>query len=296
MSNLALCEPPQSDGELESQKAESGDLKISVLMSTYAQEAADNLKASLESLRHQSRPPDQIVLVLDGPVGLDQEEVIAEFSRGGGSTRFDILRLAENGGLANALNAGLPICDGDYIARMDSDDLCCTDRLEIQAAYAAAHRDIDVVCSWNDEFFDDGARGGMKTAPTNHDAVVKMLRWRNVLQHSTVFIKAATLRAIGGYDPRFGLLEDYDLFIRLALSGARYHVVPKILVHIRSSSEQRRRRGGLRYCRHELSFRYHYYRRGFLTFPEFLVVTSLYSVFRLISGGAREQLYFLTRT
>ena len=269
---------------------------ISVLMSTYAKEKASNLEAALESLWTQTELPDEVVLVLDGPVGADQEEVVASFAARGGRPELVVVRLDANQGLATALNAGLERCRGTYVARMDSDDLCHPDRLALQVAYAQRHPDIDMVCSWNDEFFDDGTKSRLKVAPVGHDAVVRALKWRNVIQHSTVFLKADTLRAVGGYQAEYGLLEDYDLFVRLAVHGARFHIIPKVLVRIRSSIDQRKRRGGLRYCANEVRFRAACFRAGFLTVGEFIMVTGMYTVFRLVSGGVRNRLYALART
>jgi hypothetical protein len=148
---------------------------ISVLMSTYAKEKASNLEAALESLWRQTELPDEVVLVLDGPVGADQEEVVARFAARGGLPELVVVRLEANQGLAKALNAGLERCRGTYIARMDSDDLCQPDRLTVQVAYAQRHPDTDVICSWSDEFFDDGTKSRLKVAPVGHDAIVRAL-------------------------------------------------------------------------------------------------------------------------
>src|SRR5215204_4995354 len=135
---------------------------ISVLMSTYAKEKASNLEAALESLWTQTELPDEVVLVLDGPVGAEQEEVVARFAARGGLPELVVVSLEANQGLAKALNAGLERCRGTYVARMDSDDLCQPDRLAVQVGYAQRHPDMDVICSWSDEFFDDGTKSRLK--------------------------------------------------------------------------------------------------------------------------------------
>ena len=223
-------------------------------MSTYAPETASNLAASLDSLTRQSILPDQLVLVIDGAIDSDQEEVIAAFVESA-SIPTTLVRLPFNRGLAEAMNAGINRCIGDFVMRMDSDDICERDRVECQLAYAANHTDIDVISSWTEEFFEDGAPPQLKVSPTNHDAVVRALRWRNVLVHPTIMIKRKALLAVHGYRRKYGLLEDYDLFVRLALSGAKFHVIPKVLVRSRSSTAQRRRRGGFGYLINEVKFR-----------------------------------------
>ncbi|RVU15950.1 glycosyltransferase [Methylobacterium oryzihabitans] len=269
---------------------------VSVLMSTYARETAAHLEASLASLWAQTLPPDQVVLVVDGPVGADQETVLARYGALPPGPVLTLVRLPRNRGLAEALNAGLVHCTGAFVARMDSDDLCLPDRIELQSHVAVQDPSLDLICSWNDEFVEEDGPARLKVAPVTHEALVQALKWRNVIQHSTVFVRAATLRAVGGYRATYGLLEDYDLFVRLALAGARFRVIPKVLVRIRTSLDQRRRRGGWRYCRDEIRFRRHLLRTGFLSAGEFVVVTALYAAFRLVSGRTRERLYAFART
>jgi glycosyltransferase involved in cell wall biosynthesis len=278
--------PAQSDGQA---------MTVSALMSTHAGETAANLAESLESIYAQTVPLDQIVLVLDGRVDPDQEEIIARFGRDARIADQTLVRLEQNIGLARAMNAGLERCIGAYTMRADSDDLCHPQRLELQLAYAGGHPETDVVASWIAEFTSDGRPDQLKVSPVYHDAVTRALRWRNVLAHPSVFIRTETLRRVGGYRPEYGLLEDYDLFVRLVLSGAQFHVIPKILVRMRSGIEQRRRRGGLRYCMNEIRFRSYCFRAGFLNTREFVIVTLMYVTFRLIGGIFRQRLYAFAR-
>jgi glycosyltransferase involved in cell wall biosynthesis len=131
---------------------------VSVLLSTYASESDAHLRASLQSLFQQSVPPDQIVLVVDGPVPAAQEKVVTEASNNTRVRDFTVLRLHKNVGLAAAMNEGLPFCAGEWTMRMDSDDVCLPDRLCLQLAYALNHPDIDVVSSWSEEFYPDNTR------------------------------------------------------------------------------------------------------------------------------------------
>jgi glycosyltransferase involved in cell wall biosynthesis len=282
--------------EFRRTRLDDGRFQLSVLMSTYRGETGANLQASLESIVTQTESVDQIVLVIDGPVGEDQQRVISGFTERATGPRLTLVHLPENRGLAQALNAGLGACSGDYIMRMDSDDLCQPDRVELQCAYARAHPEIDVVCSWSEEFFEDGAPPQLKVSPVDHASVARAMKWRNVLVHPTVLIKAEILRAVGGYRSKFGMLEDYDLFVRLIQRGALFHVIPKVLVRVRSSTAQRGRRGGFRYCLKEIGFRAECWRMGFLDVGTFFAVTSMYVVFRLFGAAVRRRLYALART
>lgn len=284
-----------ADRKLAGAADQAGAQSVSVLMSTYAREKASNLAASLESLRIQTTAPEQIVLVVDGPIGTEQEDVIADFSSRFGDCEFTVLRLERNGGLARALNAGLAACTRALVVRMDSDDICMPDRIEIEVGYLAAHPEIGLVASWAEEFFDDRPGTRLRAAPTSNEAIVQALRWRNVIVHPSVAVRADLVRAVGGYNATFGLLEDYDLWIRLSMSGVGLHIIPKILVRTRTGLDLNERRGGWRYVINEIRFRFHFFRLGFLTINEFLMVTTLYAGFRLISGRMRGRLYAFVR-
>ncbi|MBF9234415.1 glycosyltransferase [Microvirga sp. BT350] len=264
-------------------------------MSTYAAETGSNLETSLESLYAQTVTPDQMVLVIDGPIGDDQEEVIARYRRDVRIPDMSLVRLPKSRGLANAMNVGLEHCQGEFTLRMDSDDVCAPDRVKLELDYARSHSEIDVIASWSEEFYDDGAPSHLKVAPVSHDAVVRALRWRNVIVHSSLLVRTAALRHVGGYRATYGKLEDYDLFIRLSQAGFRFHVIPKVLVRMRSSIEQRIRRGGLGYWLNEIRFRIDCFRSGFLNLRQLVMITVMYSVFRLISGQFRRRLYALSR-
>ena len=137
---------------------------ISVLMSVYRGERPEYLAAALESIVQQSEEPDEIVLVKDGPLTAELEEVIGRYEKicgtrvNGGSEsriRFRTVRLPENQGLGSALAAGMKECSGELIARMDTDDIACRDRLRLQRAYMDAHPEISAVGGDICEFMDE---------------------------------------------------------------------------------------------------------------------------------------------
>lgn len=270
---------------------------VSCLISTYRGETAGNLAAALASIYGQTPPPGEVVIVVDGPVDADQHDVIARFSVDRRVSATKVVALDRQHGLAGALNAGLDHCGGEYVMRMDSDDLTDTERLRYQLAYAEANPAVDLIGSWATEFSGSDHRAiALKASPTDHDQIIRALKWRNILCHPSILVRRQALTAIGGYRTTFGKLEDYDLFVRLALGGARFHVIPRALVHVRVSMDQRLRRGGLRHLMHDLRFRAECRRAGFLSWPEFVVSGAAYLVFRLVPGRVRDLLYRTVRS
>lgn len=270
--------------------------RISILMSTYAPEKAEYLAQSLESLYAQHLAPHQLVLVIDGAIPHEQRLVIQRYQQDPRIAALTLVNLPENGGLAKAMNAGLMACTGDYIARMDSDDIAMPDRLELQARYLDTHPEIDLVSSWAEEFFPDQQPSTIKVSPVNHEHVVDALRWRNIIVHPTIMVRAKVLRALEGYRSRFAFLEDYDLFTRLVQAGYKIHVLPKILIRVRSGQALYGRRGGLAYALNDMAFRFDCWKRGFLKTHQFLTTTGLYMIFRLLSGSLRHYAYAFART
>src|SRR5579883_383007 len=275
----------------------SSSAGISVLMATYAGEKALRLRAALESIYDQTYLPEEIVLVVDGPVADDQEKVIEEFSGKSALPELKVLRLKEGKGLAGALNYGMAHCSCNIIARMDSDDISREDRFEKQYRFLEQHPEVDVVASWQAEFENDDTERTIKIkeTPAEHDAIVCKLRWRNVISHPTIMLRKAALLKVNGYDETVGLLEDYDLHMRLIAAGSHYAAIQEPLVNVRISRSQRARRGGVRYMFREGIFRYRCYRRGSYSFGIFLLTFTTNAIFRLMPPFLKAAMYRLVR-
>ncbi len=264
---------------------------VSGLMAVYHRDDPRHLKLAVESLLKQTRPLDQLVIVIDGPIGADLDAVLPI-----DLPYVQVLRLARNQGLAYALNVGLDACTGEWIMRMDSDDISLPDRLEIQLIRSQEEPHADIITTWCEEFFESTDQTRIKSSPVTHDALMQALRWRNILVHPTVLIRAQILRDVGGYRTDYALLEDYDLFVRLALAKAKFAVIPKVLLRFRTSSALVSRRGGLKYCFNEMRFRRQCWSQGFLTTRQYVVSSFAYLIFRLAGTGLRGLLYIMVRT
>ena len=270
---------------------------FSVLMATYVNERPERLARSFESMFSQTLPPDQMVLTVDGPIGVDQEAVITQYQSDQRIKDVRIVRLTKNVGLGPALNAGLEHCTGDWIMRMDSDDESLPDRAQVQMDYVLAHPDVDLVFGWSEEFFDDSPETRIKDAPEDHDAIVQKLKWRNTLVHPCAMIRATTLRSVGGYRSTFHLLEDWDLWVRLALTKARFAVIQRILLRMLVGKDHASRRGGIKFfIRSESRFRTFCWTSGFTTFGQYAVSTTAYMGYRLLGTTIRGRLYGAVRT
>ena len=219
-------------------------MKYSVLMSVYKKDNPDFLKLALESVYDQQRrKPDEIVVVFDGPLTEQLYAILDAFREGKEQVVFYYPQ-AENKGLGEALRIGSGHCTGDYIFRMDSDDISHPKRFELQSEYMESHPEIDVLGADIAEFCHDSREENQRrrACPEKHEDIVRMGKRRNPMNHVTVCIKKAALEKCGGYENVL-LLEDYYLWTKMIASGCRLANIREALVHVRIGNGFYARRG-----------------------------------------------------
>jgi len=266
-------------------------------MSVYRNDRLEWFQLAMDSIREQTLLPAEMVLVVDGPIPDSLSETVRDYENQDCGFELNVVRLAENGGLANAMNVGRRECTQTFIARMDADDYSLPTRFEQQAAVLRDRPEVGLICAWQGEFADNHLEmNALKTLPEHHDDLIAQLKWRNVIPHSSVVMNREAVEQVGGYRSDFGLLEDYDLFTKLALAGVRMHCLQEPVYRMRVLPEQRMRRGGLAYIPGEWKFRHQLHRNGFITQREFLVSSTAYTVFRLSPGFLKTLFYRTVRT
>lgn len=209
-------------------------MKYSVLMSVYKNDNPEFLKTALESIyENQTRKPDEIVVVFDGKLTPELYAVLDKFKE---DKENIVVYLPQevNRGLGEALRIGAEKCTGDYIFRMDSDDISIPERFEKQIAYIEAHPDIDVLGSDISEFdiSPENEQMRLRVCPQKHTDIADMAKKRNPMNHMTVCIKRTALDRCGGYKPLL-LLEDYYLWLRMLAGGCKFANISKALVYVR---------------------------------------------------------------
>ena len=269
-------------------------MKFSVLISVYAKEQPEYLRQSLESVFDQTLPPDEVVLVADGPLTDALHEVIKDYADR--HQTFRMIQLPQNKGLGLALQEGLRHCCHDLVARMDSDDICQADRFESQIAWFRQHPDTDVVGGWVSEFTDDpGHVISIRKVPENHLELMRFSKKRNPMNHpSVMFRKEAVLRA-GSYR-HCPLFEDYDLWVRMFRTGAVFHNLQRPLLFFRMSDQMFNRRGGAGYIRTETKFQWSLYRGHHISLLRMVSNILQRALVRVLPNWCRKNMYlFLLR-
>lgn len=245
--------------------------QFSVITSVYKNDKQEFVKVALDSmLVNQSVKPTEIVLVQDGPVPDKLSELLSEYENRYPGV-MHIFRLEKNGGLGNALKIGVDNAKYDIIARMDSDDICMSDRFEKQLAYLATHPDCDIVGGQITEFIDKpGNIVGKREVPCDNEGIYQYMRSRCALNHPTVMFKKKSLQDAGNYQDWFWN-EDYYMWIRMMERGCIFANLPDVLVNMRSGIDQYGRRGGKKYFDSEIGIKKLMLKKGMITHKEYIV-------------------------
>lgn len=220
-------------------------MKFSVLMTVYAKEKSEYFDISLKSiLVDQTRLPDQFVLVYDGPVSEELNQV-TEYYKSIFPNEFELVELPENVGQGAASKAGFAKCKYELIARMDSDDISKPERFEKELQIFERNKDVDVVGSHISEFKDDPNEiTGIREVPEKHQDILHMFKMRNPVNNVTVMYKRIALERIGGYS-NVRANEDFNLYVKLLLDGNRFYNIQEPLVHVRTGQGMVERRGDI---------------------------------------------------
>lgn len=264
----------------------------SVLMSVYHGEKAEYLRLSTNSILSQTVPTNDFVLMCDGPLTEELDAVIEDLLREH-SDALHVIRLEENRGLGDALNAGIQYCKNELIARMDSDDIAVANRCELQLLKFQENPELAIIGGAIDEFEDTPSNVvSHKRMPETHNDIVAYARSRNPFNHPTVMYKKSAVLEVGGY-PRRMLHEDYALWANLLLNGAKGCNLPDTLCFMRVDGGLYNRRGGWDYLKMAIKLRWHLYRIGLYTFWSFLIVSFGLTVICLLPLPARKAVYRL---
>jgi|GEM_PF-2242227 len=215
--------------------------RVSVVMSTCNNAAY--LRDAIDSILNQSFAEFEFIIINDGST--DKTETILQ--------SYDdrrIIRLKNNqpSTLPVALNQGIAIAQGDYIARMDSDDIALPQRLEKQVAYLDTHSDVGIIGTNFDYISTDGQqRQHDITLPINHSMIVWRLFTGFALLHPSVMMRTTLLKEVGGYDEAFTVSQDRDLWIRCLPHTTFANLSDKLMLYrVHEQSATQRKSGKLK--------------------------------------------------
>lgn len=203
---------------------------VSVLMPCYRESSKDFTEA-LKSILEQTYTRIEVVVVFDDPDNNTLYEIAQNASAQDG--RIRLVRNERNLGLSNSLERAFKVSRGQYICRMDSDDISEAQRIERQLAYLEEH-ELDLVGSYLTAIDEDGNRLYLvDSIPTSGKGVKRSLMIRNCVPHPSWFGRRSVFEM--GYRP-VQLAEDYDLLLRAELEGFSIGNVPEPLIRYRMTA------------------------------------------------------------
>jgi len=202
--------------------------KISVIMPVYNAEVY--ISQAIQSILNQSYKKFELIIVNDASSDKSLDIINGYKSK---DKRIKIINLDNNQGIAIALNNGIAIAQGEYIARMDADDISLPFRLYKQLKFMESNRACGVCGSWVETIDKNGNSLDVWKSPLTHESIKSELLFNSVLYHPTIMFKMEIFSSIKQiYNPDFVPAEDYELWSRLS-SITKLANLSEVLLHYR---------------------------------------------------------------
>ena len=201
---------------------------ISVVMSVYNSETY--LKEAIDSILHQTFTDFEFLIIDDFSTD-NSRKILELYSRK--DDRIKIFTNKENFGLTKNLNKLLRYAKGEYIARMDADDISELNRFERQVDFLENNKNIDIVGTFSRNINQNGEITGSRILPITHTDIIKLLPKLCPMSHPSVFFRKDRVEKIGFYNEKHKRSQDYDMWFRAAAAGLEFHNIPEFLLKYR---------------------------------------------------------------
>lgn len=211
-------------------------------MSVYKAEKPEYLDRALQSVwDDQTHKPNEIVLIADGPLTPDLDKIIGKWKEALGAS-FVLCRNEVNLGLTKSLNKGLKKASGDFIARMDSDDISHPRRFELQHNFLRDNPEIDVVGGALQEFDDNNECLNIRCYPQNPKTIKKYICKASPLAHPSVMMRRRIFDSGLSYNERFRTSQDIALWFDVLDKGYNISNLSDITIYFRFAEDVFKRR------------------------------------------------------
>jgi glycosyltransferase involved in cell wall biosynthesis len=262
-----------------------------VLMAVYEKDNATYLEDALGSLLFQTVKAKEVIIIGDGPLKDSHLSIISNYKE---RLNINFIQLAYNQGLANALKVGVEIANYEWIARMDSDDICYQNRFELQTDYLKSNPNIDILGGNITEFQSKGITISERVVKESHNEIVASSKLLSPMNHVTVmFRKDAVLKA-GNYNKKYTMMEDYPLWMSMIGSGAKFHNILKPLVDVRVEGLSSRRKG-FKYAKTEAKMFIDFYKNNYIQLNYLFFNLAIRFPIRTVASPMIKYVYSFTR-
>jgi|ADurb_Val_03_Slu_FD_contig_101_137956_length_9023_multi_3_in_0_out_0_5 glycosyltransferase involved in cell wall biosynthesis len=266
---------------------------VTVGIPYYAKTELNHFRLAIDSVLEQSYKPDEIHLIQDGPVSEQLRNLVNQYEK-----KHNIIKkitIAENMGLAYALNISILNSNSKYYARMDSDDICHPERLKKQIDYMETHPKIDILGSWVSEFYDDNIfvnslnyedaneNSFIVKTPENIEDIRRKFHYRNPLCHVTIIYRRNVFAKVGLYNANYRRTQDLELWSRVLKKDVGIANLQQSLVYVRAKDFAEKRSDFASIIR-QLKVRYKYNTLS----PKYNLLKIASIIFRLLPYKLRK--------
>jgi glycosyltransferase involved in cell wall biosynthesis len=192
------------------------------------------LEKSIESIFRQTLTNWEFIVILDTTDEHEDKRLFAVLKKFNDDTRLRVV-VNKGNGFVEALNTGVSVSRGKYIARMDGDDISLPNRLMLQVE-SLEKLEADLVGGWAYVIDEHGKTIGKLTPPTDAKQIRRIMMLHNPFLHSAVIFKKSILKRSGLYNSALFGAEDYDLWLRLVSLGYNCVNLPCFVIRLRETS------------------------------------------------------------
>ncbi len=208
--------------------------KISVIMSVYS-ESPSWVELSINSILEQTYQDFEFIIVVDNPENNVAKTIIERFADK--DNRVILLLNETNIGLTKSLNRGLSVSTGEYIARMDADDISHNDRFQKQVDFLTNNPEISV-CSTDARVIDEESQIIASTRVHGRLNLEDLYHCSPLIHPSVMFRRSLLELRRPLYNEEYRVSQDYELWSFLYLNHAKFGIIPEALLDYRVSRKQ----------------------------------------------------------
>lgn len=205
---------------------------ISVIMPVY-KEKLNILRQSLESILTQTYQNIEFIIIVDNPLYTNAIKYLKEIEQRNNNVSISIN--SKNMGIVYSLNKGIKLCHGEYIARMDADDISVPSRLSLELEYLKKNN-YDLIGSFYYDIDSYNVKKRKVELPVTFKEIKRRLKYTNCLCHPTWLAKKEVFKNLKGYR-NISSCEDYDFLVRLCLKGYSCGNIPEFLLNYRFDND-----------------------------------------------------------
>lgn len=265
-----------------------------MIMAVCSSDSVLYLRTALQSLYSQSERNFEIILVSDGYLSPEQMTLIQSYEALKVLPKLKFFQLSQKSGPAQCWNKGIEHASGNYIVRMDPDDIARPTFVEQQVGFLRDNLDVDICGSFIEEF--NNTPGDLKRfrkVPLSHKDIVSHMRFKNTMNHVTVCFRRDKIA-----DKRYEQIDgfvDYLFWLKLRHAGLRFQNRPEVTVDVRVGHGFLLRRGGASYAAKELKFANYCMHKNYFGRGEWFSYVVLKIPFRLLPRTLLNMVYKLIR-